>query len=188
MRPIGQKRRCRQRKTFTGRSCPRGSARMTRILNGAWRRRLKSLKASAIPLRGTAVSLTIGERILTMTSLSGKKCFTGRKVDDGTASSTDTATTIVITFSQALSLRLEPKSELKRSSIAHRANSSPIVQRHEFEELARSAVSTSHAAIHIAGIIYAARVLAGQNSRRPLRAGFAASSNIVVYCPTSTAE
>ena len=52
-------------------------ARITRILNRAWRMRSKFLKASAIPLRGTAVSLTIGERILTMTSLSGKKCFKG---------------------------------------------------------------------------------------------------------------
>ena len=37
----------------------------------------KSLKACAIPLRETALSLTIGERILTRTSLSPKKCFKG---------------------------------------------------------------------------------------------------------------
>ena len=35
-------------------------------------------------------------------------------------------------------------------------------KRHEFDELAGSAVSTSHAAIHIALILCAARVLAGK--------------------------
>jgi len=37
----------------------------------------ESLKVCAIPLRETALSRTIGERILTRTSLSRKKCFKG---------------------------------------------------------------------------------------------------------------